>query len=201
MSESYDHKGVTITPQGGGYYDLTHPSLPDGKERVRGKETAETRADAIAAAFAPDDGEAHIAPQGDLTAAPVPPVVVEPAAPVVTTVVTDGGEAPEPAEAQPAVVPRSFSGVLPDDFKKTMEKAGVTFTRIILEESPDIPPTGLYLGHNGKGYMISPGEEVDVPDFLLGILDDAVMSQPVVDMKTQKVLGYRSRMRYPYRKV
>lgn len=194
MSDSYDYKGVTITPQGGGYYDLTHPSLPES-ERHRGKEVAEQRAEVIAAAFAPDDGEAHIDAQGALDEAALEPVE---AAPVVTTVVAEPGEAPE---AQPAVVPRAFTGVLPDEFKETLSKAGVGFTRIILEESAEIPPTGLYIGHNGKGYMISPGEEVDVPDFLLGVLDDAVMSSPLVDNKTQKVLGYRSRMRYPYRRV
>lgn len=121
----------------------------------------------------------------------------------VKTVRTDGGATPGPAPAGqvPAGVPRKFSGELNDEVKETLGRLGVATTDIILEESTDIPPTGLFLGHNGRGYVIMPGEKATVPDFLLGVLNDAVMSTPVVDSKTQKVLGYRDRMKYPYRKV
>lgn len=73
--------------------------------------------------------------------------------------------------------------------------------RIILEENPDIPPTGLFLGLNGTGYLIRPGEEVEIPRGVREILDHAVMSSPVIDPSTQQVIGYRDRMRYPYRVV
>lgn len=73
--------------------------------------------------------------------------------------------------------------------------------KIVLEENDDIPPTGLFLGHNGKGYIIKPGEPVDIPQHLIDILDHAVMSSPQMDPSTKQVIGYRERMRYPYRIV
>lgn len=116
----------------------------------------------------------------------------------VTTVVAEGA----PADNQvPLSVPREFSGQMDSKTKTALGKMGVNVTTIVLEESEHIPPTGLFIGHNGRSYMISPGEPVDVPDFLLGVLDDAVMSAPVTDSKTQKVLGYRNRSKYPYRRV
>jgi len=73
--------------------------------------------------------------------------------------------------------------------------------RIVVEENDDIPPTGLFLGHNGKGYLIRPGEPVDVPKHIVEILDHAVMSSPQIDPGTKQVIGYRERMKYPYRIV
>lgn len=73
--------------------------------------------------------------------------------------------------------------------------------KIILEENDDIPPTGLFVGVNGKGYLIRAGEPVNVPKTVLEILDHAVMSSPQLDPGTKQVLGYRERMRYPYRLV
>lgn len=72
---------------------------------------------------------------------------------------------------------------------------------ILLEDNDDIPPTGLYLGHNGTGYLLIPGEPVPVPDFILEILDHAVVTTPVTDPKTKRVVGHRDRMRFPYRRV
>ncbi len=52
--------------------------------------------------------------------------------------------------------------------------------RIILEENDNIPPSGQFFGVQGKGYVLRPGEEADVPLSIIGILNTAVMSVPVM---------------------
>jgi len=49
-----------------------------------------------------------------------------------------------------------------------------------------------------EAYLRS-GEEADVPVELLMLLNDAIMDVPVIDPITSQVLGYKSRLRYPYR--
>ena len=73
-------------------------------------------------------------------------------------------------------------------------------TRIVLEDNEQIGPNGQFFGADGVGYMLRPGEEADVPDSILNILDTAVGSVPVVD-STDTVVGYRNRLRFPYRIV
>ena len=72
---------------------------------------------------------------------------------------------------------------------------------ILLEENEDIPPTGLFLGHNGTGFLICTGVPVLVPDYVIALLDLAVQSSPVVEGNTQRVIGHRERRRYSYRRV
>ena len=95
--------------------------------------------------------------------------------------------------------PKEYRGTLTKAQKKA--KGMPKMTRIILEENEEIPPTGLFLGHNGRGYMILPSVEVDVPDFLIEILDHARKMTPIVDPSTKRVEGWRERPRYPYRRV
>jgi hypothetical protein len=222
MTDSYDHKGVTITPQPGGFYELTHPSLTEPL-RERGKEKAEQRADEIAAANPGTDSESFIPPQGNIPEAPpaiqpAQPAAQEPgelkqvleqmaemqarleelaAAGVRTVAVEPGAESPDVT----AGAPPAYSGQMDEAVRKLLESQGHKVVKIILEENENIPPTGLFVGHNGRAYMIQPGVPVDVPDFLVGILDNAVTSAPIVDTTTKKVLGYRDRLKYPYRRV
>lgn len=84
--------------------------------------------------------------------------------------------------------------------KQAAAKLPVT-TRIILEENDNIPPTGLFVGDNGRGYIIRPGEEVDVPPGVLEILSNAIMSVPTIDPQSLQVIGYRNKMMYPFRTV
>jgi len=46
---------------------------------------------------------------------------------------------------------------------------------------------------------LRPGEDADVPVELLNTLNDAVVSAPIIDPITSQVLGYRDKLRYPYR--
>lgn len=257
MSDHYDVDGVTVTPIGGGFYELKHTSITaeGGIEKVRGKEAADKRAAEIAKAAAPAEGSMQA--QGEIDGAattlvgtgtqtpPAPPSMdelqakadaadqngadaaeklkaqedknaalearlaeaekqrdellknAEEGAKLVTKVEQSEGEVVE--GRVPGGIPNVFSGELSKEAKAALKKAGLGYTKIILEENSDIPPTGLFVGHNGRGYMIQPGTPVDVPDFVLGVLNDAKMSAPVTDQKSLKVLGYRERMKYPYR--
>lgn len=73
--------------------------------------------------------------------------------------------------------------------------------RVVLDEVDEIPPTGQMVSLNGRAYLIKPGEEVDLPEGVLEILDNAIMSVPIVDSQTLKVIGHRNRPRFPYRRV
>jgi hypothetical protein len=71
-------------------------------------------------------------------------------------------------------------------------------TRIMLEENDQIPPNGQFFGADGVGYMLKAGEEADVPESIISILNSAVMSVPVLD-DGNRVTGYRDKLRFPYR--
>jgi hypothetical protein len=73
--------------------------------------------------------------------------------------------------------------------------------KILLEESDEIPPNGLFLQHNGRPYLLRTGMEVDIPLFLKEILDHAVITVPQVDPTTKQVTGWRSRQKYAYRVI
>ena len=88
----------------------------------------------------------------------------------------------------------------PQKRKRAPRDAGPR-VKIVVEENEDIPPTGLPIGLNGKAYIIRPGEEVMVPMGVKEVLDQAITSVPQVDPSTRQVVGYRDRLRYPYRVV
>ena len=97
----------------------------------------------------------------------------------------DDDDAPVPVAAKPA---------------KKVKPVGMPATvRIQLEESDHIPPTGLFVGLNGKGYLLRPGVPLDVPPGVAEILEHAITSTPVMDTNTQQVIGYRDRMQHPFR--
>ena len=66
--------------------------------------------------------------------------------------------------------------------------------RIMLDDSDEIPPTGHPVSVNGKMYILRAGEELDVPEEVVHVLELAVMSVPVYGADS-KVTGYRDRPR------
>lgn len=76
---------------------------------------------------------------------------------------------------------------------------------IVLEDNDEIPPTGQFLqygaGNEIKSFMLRPGEKAMVPRALLNVLDQAVQEVPIVDRTTQQVVGYKEKLRFPYRVV
>jgi len=69
--------------------------------------------------------------------------------------------------------------------------------RIMLEESDEIPPTGQFFSVNDHAYILRPGEEADVPEELVEVLDNAIQEMPI--MQGDKIMGFRKRLRFPYR--
>lgn len=88
-----------------------------------------------------------------------------------------------------------------EQIKVAKPKSRAATVKILLEENDDIPPTGLFLGLNGMSYLLRPGVAVDVPVGLKDILDHSIISVPEVDPQTRQTIGWRDRMKYPYRMV
>lgn len=71
--------------------------------------------------------------------------------------------------------------------------------KIRLHDTDEIPPTrGLYIGYNERSFMLHTGVEVWVPEGVVGILDDAVTSTPVLDPLTKKVMRHRPKHRFAF---
>lgn len=102
------------------------------------------------------------------------------------------GEAFAPAPAASAEKPKATKAT------KAAEVPAPKKVRIILEENDNIPPTGLFVGINGRSYLVRAGEEVTVPVEVVEVLDDAVESTPKTDA-SGNVVDYRNKMRFPYR--
>lgn len=70
--------------------------------------------------------------------------------------------------------------------------------KLQLEEVDNMAPTGQFFGINGKAFNLRPGEPAIVPIGILNILNDAIMSVPILNADST-VSGYRDRLRFPYR--
>lgn len=103
--------------------------------------------------------------------------------------------APKPAKAPaaPKAAPKSAD-------KPVEVILAAKRVKIILEENDNIPPTGLFVGVNGRSFLIRAGEEVEVPVEVVEVLNDAVEDVPRTD-GNNNVLDYRKKMRFPYRLI
>ena len=116
------------------------------------------------------------------------------------------GRTPEPGMRQfaPQQQPDAFTPSTTMAARKPMPiaaKGMPKLTRIIIDEVDNMPPTGQPFGFNGRTFIIRPGEEVDVPDGIINVLNDAVVMKPMVDPVSKKVIGYRQTLRIPYRVI
>lgn len=104
-----------------------------------------------------------------------------------------------------AVLPEDHETITRNTKSKLSDAPPVVKTpvrhKIVLEEDSAIPPTGLYISANGRPYLLMPGVEASVPPEVISVLNDAVVSVPTIDPQTQRVTGYRSRLRFPYRRI
>lgn len=74
-------------------------------------------------------------------------------------------------------------------------------TRIVLEDNPNIPPTGQFIGVNGKGWLLRAGEEADVPQCILETLDNAIEFVAAKNSDGQLTGVNVERRRFSYRVV
>lgn len=70
--------------------------------------------------------------------------------------------------------------------------------KIILEESDEIPPNGLFVQANGRSFIVPTGRPVEVPEVVKDILDHAIISIPRIDPKTKRRIGQVDRKRFNY---
>lgn len=100
--------------------------------------------------------------------------------------------APAPKPAKPAKAAKAKEATVTEVIPAAKR------VKIILEENDNIPPTGLFIGINGRSFLLRAGEEVEVPVEVVEVLNDAVEDVPRTD-GNNNVLDYRKKMRFPYR--
>lgn len=72
--------------------------------------------------------------------------------------------------------------------------------KIILDPHDDIPANGgLYVGYNGRQFLLPTNRAVLVPQGVISVLDDAVLQVAVRDPDTMKFIGSRPAKRFQYR--
>lgn len=199
---------VTVQSNGGGVYELTADALTT-PIKVRGEEkalaTAETISNQIEAGLPlqvmddEDDGydDRELSPEAELEALRARIAELEAAG--ITVALPNPHAAVDKHHRRNAAIPARLTKKLTDEQKAALADVGVKTTRIMIDQTDEIPPSGIFLGHNGKTFMLQAGVEIDCPDFLIDVLNDAVMTAAITDPETHRVIGHRNRLRIPYR--
>lgn len=107
-----------------------------------------------------------------------------------------GDEVPDEFR-EPAVVARKPKKDLPPELAVKLQER----IWIVLEDNDDIPPGGQFIGVDGAAFNLVPNEEAWVPVGICNVLDAAVKSIPVQDDLTRQIVGWKNRLRFPYRIV
>jgi hypothetical protein len=201
---------VTVQANGGGVYELSSSGLVT-PIKVRGEEKALAQAEILSGQIQSglppqliddDQGgeqEFELAPEDELAA--LMARVAELQAAGITVAVPNKHAAVDQHHKRTATVPDRLVKKLTDEEKAALAGAGIKTTRVIIDQTDAIPPSGLFVAHNGRTFMIQAGVEVDVPNFIIQVLNDAIMTQAVTDPETSRVIGHRNRLRFPYRVV
>lgn len=202
---------VTVQSNGGGVYELSADALIDTM-KVRGEDkalaTAEQVSNQIVAGLPlqivsadedQDDDVDELSPEDVLAA--LRARVAEMEAAGITVPVPNPHAAVDQQHRRNAVVPGRLAKKMTSEQKAALAAAGVKTTRIIIDQTDEIPPSGIFVGHNGRTFMLQAGVEIDCPDFVIDVLNDAIMTAAVTDPETHRVVGHRNRLRIPYRVV
>lgn len=202
--------GVSIEARGGGYFILSHEAI-NPPIKVRGEEKAKLLAEQLGNQISEGlplqlidsdeegEGEDQMLSATDELAA-LEARVAELRAAGATVALPNPHGAVDQHNAR-AAVPGRLRGKLDADKRKALSDVGVKMTRIILDQNDNIPPTGLFIAHNGRTFMIQTSVEVDVPNFIIEVLRHAVQDIAVQDPETRQVIGYRKRLRFPFQVV
>lgn len=108
--------------------------------------------------------------------------------------------AKEPAEQESAAekaAQRKASAGRRNTRKRAPKTEEVERVKIKLHNNPEIPPGGLHMGLNGRGYKLVPNREILVPVAILEILDNAVRTEAVVN-EDNRIVGAQDVPRFPY---
>lgn len=109
-------------------------------------------------------------------------------------------------DIDPAVLAAAIAYVLSQQSAQTEQPVVVAapqtkprMRKIILDPHDDIPTNGgLYVGYNGRQFLLPTSRAILVPQGVISVLDDAVQGIPVRDPDTLRLVDVRMAKRFQY---